>query len=405
MKQQIKKSSIEWKEVVLSEFAKCLNGFAFKSEKFNDEKKGIPLIRIRNLFNGKSETYYSGEYVKEYLVNQGDFLIGMDGEFKIFEWKSEKALLNQRVSKLLFDKEKITPKYIFYLINQKLKEIEDKTPFVTVKHISSKQIESIKIPLPFRNGHPDLETQKQIVSILEKAEQLKEKRKQAIKLLDEYVKSVFNEMFGDPSINPKKWSIKTIQEVALDKKGSIRMGPFGSQLKKHELVTEGVKVLWIENIVGNKFNPGGTKYITEEKYEQLKGFTINKGNLLITMMGTIGRVEIVPDIGKAIISSHLLKIEVNNKICDPIYLKKIIMSPFVQNQFKDASHGAIMSGLNGGIIKSTKIPLPPLPLQQTFASIVEHVEKLKEKQNKSLQEIEQLFNALMQKAFNGELVK
>src|SRR3989344_6071514 len=114
MKNQINQSVIEWKEVALKDFCKCLNGFAFKSNLFNAEDKGIPLIRIRDLLKGKSETYYSGEYEKDYLIHKGDFLIGMDGEFKIFEWKSEKSLLNQRVCKLEFDDNLVTPKYIFY---------------------------------------------------------------------------------------------------------------------------------------------------------------------------------------------------------------------------------------------------------------------------------------------------
>ena len=80
------------------------------------------------------------------------------------------------------------------------------------------------------------------------------------------------------------------------------------------------------------------------------------------------------------------------------------MSDFVQNQFKDASHGAVMSGLNGGIIKSTKIPLPPITLQQKFASTVKEVEAMKEQQKHSKEQIDNLFNALMQKAFKGELV-
>src|SRR3989338_9827706 len=132
-----------WKEVELGEVCEILAGFAFKSNLFNEEKNGMPLIRIRSLAESKIKTFYSGKFDEKYIVKKGDLLIGMDGEFKIFEWKSSEALLNQRVCKLIFRKELVYPQYVFYLISRKLKEIEDKTPFVTVKHISNKKITQI----------------------------------------------------------------------------------------------------------------------------------------------------------------------------------------------------------------------------------------------------------------------
>ncbi|MDP4039683.1 MAG: restriction endonuclease subunit S, partial [Candidatus Pacearchaeota archaeon] len=174
-----------WREVELGDICEVLTGFAFKSNLFNEEEKGKPIIRIRDLAKGKSKTYYSGKFEEKYLVKRGDFLIGMDGEFKVFEWKSENALLNQRVCKLILNKDLVIPKYIYYMISKKLKEIEDKTPFVTVKHISNKQILSIKFILP------PTSIQNSIVQILEKAETLKQKREDADKLTKEYLQSVF----------------------------------------------------------------------------------------------------------------------------------------------------------------------------------------------------------------------
>ena len=119
---------------------------------------------------------------------------------------------------------------------------------------------------------------------------------------------------------PDNWKWTTVENVAQKEKGSIRMGPFGSQLKKAELTDKGIRVLWIENVVKNEFEYKQGKFITEKKYEQLKGFTVTPDELLITMMGTIGRVAIVPDnIDRAIISSHLLRIKLDNQLCEPKY--------------------------------------------------------------------------------------
>ena len=137
----------EWPLVDLNNVCSVLNGYAFKAEKFNQDKIGIPVIRIRDINTGFSETYYDGNFEEKYLIENGDLLIGMDGDFKATLWKNGTALLNQRVCKIT-DFRMASKGFVFYLIQRKLDEIHGKTFAVTVKHLSSKQIESIQIPLP-----------------------------------------------------------------------------------------------------------------------------------------------------------------------------------------------------------------------------------------------------------------
>jgi type I restriction enzyme S subunit len=138
-----------------------LSGFAFKSELFN-ENDGIPLIRIRDLQKRKfTEVGYTGDYEERYLVNSGDFLIGMDGGFRCYEWLGPKALLNQRVCRIQsFDKSEVVPRFVFFLVNQYLEKIEESTSFTTVKHISVKQVKDIRFPLP------PIAEQKRIVDVV-----------------------------------------------------------------------------------------------------------------------------------------------------------------------------------------------------------------------------------------------
>jgi len=100
-------------------------GYAFDSKKFSDNPNNIALIRIRDVKTGKSHTYYSGDYDNTYIVNAGDILIGMDGEFNIARWKSIDALLNQRVCKLVA-KEGTNEEYLRFAMVKELKVIEDK---------------------------------------------------------------------------------------------------------------------------------------------------------------------------------------------------------------------------------------------------------------------------------------
>lgn len=235
----------EWKR--LGDVAQFIYGYPFDSSKFNDEGRGTPLIRIRNLTDSKTETYYDGEFDKSYIIKNGDILIGMDGEFNIVRWIGKDALLNQRVCKLDITSEKLLPNFAYRTLVIILKRIEDKTPYVTVKHLSAKQLNSIQIPLP------PLPTQRRIVSILEKAEETKQLRAQADELTDRLLENVFLEMFYKNNPDYNNWELVSFQNLASPEKGSMRTGPFGSNLKHSEFVNSGVSVLGIDNVVNNRF--------------------------------------------------------------------------------------------------------------------------------------------------------
>ena len=137
-----------WRTVKLGEYINVQNGYAFNSKLFDADGE-IGLIRIRDLKEGVStETKYTGDYDRKFVVQRGDLLIGMDGEFRCYEWKGEDALLNQRVCRLQdFDSE-LDKRFLLYAINDELKKIEDVTGFTTVKHLSSKAIKEIPLYLP-----------------------------------------------------------------------------------------------------------------------------------------------------------------------------------------------------------------------------------------------------------------
>jgi type I restriction enzyme, S subunit len=185
-----------WKKVVLDDLLEVQNGYAFNSKQFSS-KGELPLIRIRDLKKGvDTQTRYTGDYDAKYIVKSGDFLIGMDGEFRCYEWKGDDALLNQRVCRLQNFKKNLYGRYLFYIINSELKKIEDVTGYTTVKHLSSKAIKQIKIALP------PIAEQERIVSKLDKsfAEIDKNiynyniKKKELNKLKDKILMSQYNKI-------------------------------------------------------------------------------------------------------------------------------------------------------------------------------------------------------------------
>ena len=138
-----------WLRIELKDVADVLNGFAFSSSHFNNDGIGLPLIRIRDVIEGHTTTYYNGNYEDIYLVNTNEILVGMDGDFNLGLWKSLPSLLNQRVCKISVKNDNYYNKqFLIYLLPPYLKAINDATSSITVKHLSSKTLSEILLPLP-----------------------------------------------------------------------------------------------------------------------------------------------------------------------------------------------------------------------------------------------------------------
>jgi len=118
-----------------------------------------------------------------------------------------------------------------------------------------------------------------------------------------------------------KWPTVRLEQLAAQESASIKIGPFGSQLKKAELVASGIHIVGIENVISNIFDELGDRYITKEKFSALRSFEVKPGDVLMTMMGTIGEVSIVPPgTSISIMDSHLLRFRPNPKLCTPEYV-------------------------------------------------------------------------------------
>ncbi len=144
---QLLTKASHWERVPLSDVAVVQNGFAFKSELFT-HSGGKPLIRIRDIEDGWTENFYTGEYSDEFLVRKGDILIGMDGDFNAAIWQGVDGLLNQRVCRLIPISKNFSDKFLFLCLQPYLNAINAETSSVTVKHLSSKTIGDIPLPLP-----------------------------------------------------------------------------------------------------------------------------------------------------------------------------------------------------------------------------------------------------------------
>lgn len=136
-----------WGRVFLRQIAGVQNGFPFKSSLFSAER-GFPLIRIRDVGRDGTKYFYTGDYEKEFVVSRGDILIGMDGDFRAARWHGPDALLNQRVCRLFLTSEDYDEDFLFLCLQPYLNAVHSETSSVTVKHLSSKTIQDLPLPLP-----------------------------------------------------------------------------------------------------------------------------------------------------------------------------------------------------------------------------------------------------------------
>lgn len=294
--------------------------------------------------------------------------------------------------------EKILPDYLYHFLRSKSFHTQkDKNcSGATQKAITLEWLQNIKIPLP------SLEEQKSIVVKLTKLTELISLKSEAIKKTEELIKSVFLEMFGSDNKDFPDWNFHTIEDLLVPTKWAIRSGPFWSDLLHSEFTDSGVYVLWIDNVVNNQFEWWKERYISNEKYQWLKRYTVSPGDVLISIMATIWRSAVVPDnIPLAINSKHLATITLNKEYILPEFLAFSFHSnPDILDQIRKNERWAIMEWLNLGIIKSIQIKLPPLGKQELFCKILRKNQHITEQQKQSLQKLQELYDTTVQEIFS-----
>lgn len=370
---------------LLPEVCTIQYGFPFDSAKFSDSN-GMPLIRIRDVVRGYSETYTTEEYKSEYIVHENDLLIGMDGEFNIAKWGKTPALLNQRVCRLA-PKDSIDKDYLFYFMPIALKRVEEKTPFVTVKHLSAKELNKIEIPvLP-------LEEQRKIAETLSKVDELIAFRDQQVAKLDELVKARFVEMFGDPVTNPKGYEKYKLENLARKISDGVHSKP--------DYTETGRPFLSVVNINKGVINFKNCKYVSEDAYQKMiKSTHPERGDVLYTKVGaTYGIPAYVDtDIAFCLYVSVCL-IKPKREVINPRFLSLSMEMPYVKHQADRRIKGIGVPDLHLNQISEFEILCPPLKEQDIFIYFVERLDEEKRVVQQSLEKLELMKKALMQEYF------
>jgi type I restriction enzyme S subunit len=383
--------------IKLGEAIEIVSGAPFKSELFNEVGDGLPLIRVRDVNTGPAGVYYSGEFSNDHLIKNGDLLVSMDGDFKVVRWAHGNALLNQRVCKISSKQDILSSHYLGHFLPNALQVVHRDTTFTTVKHLSVKAIKDIDIPLP------SIDDQIRIAHLLGKVEALIAQRKHHLQQLDDLLKSVFLEMFGDPIINPRKFPVRRLSEFYVNPKEGTKCGPFGSALKKDELVNAGVPVWNMDNIAadGQMVSPF-RMWITNEKYEELSAYSVRDGDIIISRAGTVGKMCVARMDGQpAIISTNLIRLRLGSELRPLHFVSLMLYCKGRVGRLKTGADGAF-THMNTGVLDSLEFPYPTIEIQGKFGGIAEKIEGIKRRYQKSLINLEALYASLSHRAFSGE---
>jgi len=360
-----------WEYKKLGEVATLINGFAFQSAMF--QKAGLPIVRISNIQDDKITSdfvYFNrGDYnidFEKYEVLYGDILIAMSGATtgKVgINYNDEVLYLNQRVGKIV-PRENIIQRYLFYYLKTNAAKSLSIAQGVAQPNLSTQQINSFVLPVP------PLSEQQRIVSELDLLSSIIEKKKAQLKEYDQLAQSIFYDMFGDPVENPKGWEVKKLGEVC-------------------EIIAGGDKPANISNVRTKEFcfpviaNGDGEKGILG--YSRTR--RIVKDSVTIGARGaSIGNCRIVYGGFTPVV--RLITLTPNMFVnCSYLFYFANIM-PYNSN-------GAGQAQLTVPNVRNISFPLPPLSLQQSFASKIEAIERQKALIQQSIAEVQMLFDSRM----------
>ena len=376
-----------WEIKKLGEIATYVNGYAFKPEHWR--VTGVPIIRIQNLNNLDAEfNYCDSDIPLKFVVENGDILISWSASLGVYEWNRGKAYLNQHIFKVVFDKINISKYFLKYAVSAKLNEMLKDAHGATMKHIIKSDFDNTTIP------YPPLSEQKKIVAELDCLSGIIEKKKQQLKEYDALAQSIFYEMFGNPIDNEKGWEVKKLGEVC-DVRDGTHDSPKYLEQSDYVLITS-------KNIVGNTIDFTSANHISEDDYINInKRSCVDDGDIIMAMIGTIGNPIIVKDIDRKFCIKNVALIKfAQSTLVTNVYIRALLDNKCYYQYIQSQNKGGTQKFVALGTIRNFTTPIPPLILQQEFASKIEAIEKQKELIKQSITETEELFNSRMDYYFN-----
>lgn len=389
-------------------------GAAFNGKTPSKEEQrtsGLPILKIRDIdeagqFRGEFESFVDEDFYDKHSkkkLHAGDTII-LNAAHNADYVGSKNAFVPAELHGVIATGEWLIVRVReadSRYVNQYLKSPSGRKSlkqYVKGIHLYPKDVERISIPLP------PLDDQIRIAHLLGKVQSLITQRTQHLQHLDDLLKSVFLEMFGDPILNPHRFPVRRLSDFYVNPKEGTKCGPFGSALKKEELVDSGVPVWNMDNIAadGRMVLPF-RMWITIDKFDDLSAYSVQDGDIVISRAGTVGKMCVARMNGQpAIISTNLIRVRLGADLRPLHFVSLMLYCKGRVGRLKTGADGAF-THMNTGVLDSLEFPYPSIELQDQYGEIASKVESVKSRYQQSLAELEILYCALSQQAFKGDL--
>ncbi|MGL1085245.1 restriction endonuclease subunit S [Vibrio vulnificus] len=371
---------------------------------YDFSEEGIPFLRVQNIKNSTvclDDVLFVDQNTHDALerskVKAGDLLVtiaGTIGRVAVVPEAFPEANCNQAVAIIRFDKSKFDIRFLLHWLSsdEAIRQISGKKVTGTISNLSLSQIKELEIPLP------PLDEQKRIAAILDKADAIRQKRKQAIVLADEFLRSVFLDMFGDPVTNPKGFSVGTIRDL-------VSSANYGTSGKASETDGE-YPVLRMGNITyQGSWDFSVLKYIDLTEKE-LPKYLVHKGDLLFNRTNSkelVGKTAVFEGHDPMAFAGYLVRVRTNDR-GNNYYLSGYLNSSHGKKVLASMCKSIVgMANINAQELQNIKILLPPIELQNQYEKLVKAVNSRVFNQVDSQNSLSELFASLSQKAFSGQL--
>lgn len=402
----------DWKCEQLGHYVTLLTGSPFASDKFSQEN-GVPLIRIRDLKRSFSETYYTGDFDERYLVQTGDVLVSMDGEFHVVRWQGTKALLNQRVLKISAKTGFSDEGFLFFLVAKAIGKIQDSISATTVKHLSTKDLQNLIAAIP------PLPEQRKISSILTTVDEKLNIIVQQIEVIKNFKLSLMQSLFSQgigipdaddnwhPHTNFKDSALGRIPEAWLAEKLNFHVSKVGSGVTpkggSDSYLDTGIPLIRSQNILVGKLSLDDVVFISYEQHKKMSNSALIPNDVLLNITGaSIGRCAVLPaDFNEGNVNQHVCIIRTEQSL-NSHFLCHYLNSNFGQKLIDKFQAGGNREGLNYQQIRSFDIPLPPITEQEEIAKILGSIDEKIEILISKKALYQTLKRGLMEKLLTGE---
>lgn len=374
----------DWKKVKLDEIAEITMGQSPRSSSYNEDFDGLPLLN--GAADYKSERFFPKKYTTEptKIAKSGDLLMGVRATIGNFTVANKDYCIGRGVAAISANEKLVNKYYLLRVIENNLEKFLNNSAGSTIKGIKREDLTNMIVMLP------NLEEQNKISRELDQANALIEKRKKAIELLDEYLKSVFLDMFGDPVTNPKGWEKNKLSELGKLDRGVSKHRPRNAPELlggEHPLIQTG------EVARADLFIKNYTHTYSEIGLKQSKKWPT--GTLCITIAANIARTGILQF--DACFPDSIVGFVPNERKTTNIFIHYWVS--FLQKILEDSAPESAQKNINLQILRNLDVITPSLKSQKVFSEEVINSYLLKNKMRKQLVEFENEFHLLMKKYF------